>query len=82
MPDNKKRYGMVIDLRKCVGCHACTVACKMENDLPQKCYNTWVEEWDYGSYPNVSKAKLPKMCNHCVDAPCIEVCPVEGASTQ
>ena len=78
MPENKKRYGMVIDLRKCVGCHACTVACKMENDVPQNCYNTWVEEWECGTYPNVSKVKLPKMCNHCVDAPCIEVCPAEA----
>ncbi len=73
-----KRYGMVIDLRKCVGCHACTVACKMENDVPQNCFNTWVEEWDCGTYPNVSRAKLPKLCNHCVDAPCVEACPVEA----
>ncbi len=76
--ENTKRYGMVIDLRKCVGCHACTIACKMENATPASCFNTWVEEWDVGEYPNVSRAKLPKLCNHCTDAPCVPVCPVEA----
>lgn len=78
MADNKKRYGMVIDLRKCIGCHACTVACKMENEVPQKCFNTWVEEWDKGNYPDIARVKLPKLCNHCVDAPCIKACPVNA----
>ncbi len=72
------RYGMVIDLRKCVGCHACTIACKMEHETPESCFNTWVEEQDTGEFPNVSRIKLPKLCNHCADAPCIPVCPVEA----
>lgn len=74
----EKRYGMVIDLEKCVGCHACTVSCKMENDVPEKCFNTWVEEWDTGEYPKISRIKLPKLCNHCINAPCIEVCPADA----
>ena len=74
----RKRYGMVIDLRKCVGCHACTVACKMEHSTPEKCFNTWVEEWNVGEYPKVSGAKLPKLCNHCLNAPCIDVCPTDA----
>lgn len=69
---------MVIDLETCVGCHACTVSCKMENQVPEGCFNTWVEEWDTGEYPEVSRVKLPKLCNHCVDAPCVEVCPVDA----
>lgn len=73
------RYGMVIDLALCVGCNACTVACRMENETPTGRFNTWVESWDAGEYPNVFRANLPKMCNHCEDAPCVRVCPT-GAS--
>lgn len=76
-----KRYGMVIDLKSCIGCHACTVSCKMENQVPEGCFNTWVEEWDTGEYPNISRVKLPKLCNHCKDAPCVSVCPVEATFT-
>lgn len=76
-----KRYGMVIDLERCVGCHACTVSCKMENGVPDGCFNTWVEEWDAGEYPQVARVKLPKLCNHCVDAPCIKACPVNATFT-
>lgn len=76
-----KRYGMVIDLERCVGCHACTIGCKMENELPEKCFNTWVEEWDSGEYPEVARVKLPKMCNQCIDAPCIKACPVNATFT-
>lgn len=73
------RFGMVIDLARCVGCNACTVACRMENETPTGCFNTWVESWDAGEYPNVFRANLPKLCNHCQDAPCVSVCPT-GAS--
>src|SRR5664280_2670530 len=45
-----KHYGMVIDLRRCVGCHACTVTCKMENSVPDDCFRSWVMEADKGSY--------------------------------
>lgn len=78
MAEKEKRYGMVIDLATCIGCHACTVSCKMENELEEGNYNTWVDEWDTGEYPNISKVKLPKLCNHCKDAPCIPVCPVDA----
>lgn len=78
MSETEKRYGMVIDLGLCVDCHACTVSCKMENQVGEGFFNTWVEEWDVGEYPNVAKARLPKLCNHCKDAPCIPVCPVDA----
>lgn len=74
-----KRFGMLIDLSSCIGCNACTVACKQENDVPLTKFNTWVESWDAGEYPNVARANMPKLCNHCSNAPCVKVCPT-GAS--
>lgn len=75
----EKRFGMLIDLAACVGCNACVVACKQENDLPVENFNTWIESWDAGRYPHTKRANLPKLCNHCTDAPCVSVCPT-GAS--
>jgi len=72
-----KRLGMLIDLSLCIGCNACAVACKMENETPTDCFNTWVESWDaergdgYMCRPN-----LPKQCNHCDNPACVEACPV------
>lgn len=76
-----KRYGMVIDLRKCIGCQACTAACKVENNVPAGCYRTWVTEFEAGTYPNVRKIFLPQLCNHCASPACIAVCPT-GATFQ
>lgn len=73
---NEPRYGMVIDLRRCVGCHACTVVCKMEHNSPKDQSRSWVEEIDKGTYPNISRIKLPRLCNQCQDAPCVKACPV------
>lgn len=75
------RLGMLINLSTCVGCNACAVACKMENETPVDCFNTWVESWDAGTYPNVRRANLPKLCNHCADAPCQNACPTEATYT-
>lgn len=75
---NNSRYGMVIDLRRCIGCHACTVTCKMENSVPDNCFRSWVLEADKGAYPNVTRVKLPRLCNQCQDAPCMTVCPVHA----
>lgn len=75
---NLSRYGMVIDLRRCIGCHACTITCKMENSVPDGCFRSWVMEADKGVYPNVTRVKLPKLCNHCQQAPCVSVCPVKA----
>lgn len=74
----KKRYAMVIDLRKCIGCGACTVACKVENQVPDGLYRTWVKEMEVGLFPDVKRVKLPRMCNHCEEAPCVKVCPVQA----
>ncbi|RXJ97403.1 4Fe-4S ferredoxin [Malaciobacter molluscorum] len=73
--DKTKKYAMVIDLRKCVGCQACTASCIVENDVPMNQYRTNVTELELGEFPNVRKGFLPQLCNHCEDAPCTKVCP-------
>ncbi|HVJ47611.1 sulfate reduction electron transfer complex DsrMKJOP subunit DsrO [Desulfitobacterium sp.] len=73
-----KRYAMVIDLRKCVGCHACQVACKSENNVPLGVFRNWVEELETGKFPNVSRHRLPRLCNHCENPSCLNVCPVKA----
>jgi len=52
---SRVRYGFVIDQRKCIGCHACTVACKAENDVPLGTFRTWVKYTEKGSFPNVRR---------------------------
>ena len=76
---SEKRFGMLIDLSLCVGCNACTVACKQENAVPLAKFNTWVESWDVDDGGIVRRANVPKQCNHCASAPCVKGCPT-GAS--
>jgi tetrathionate reductase subunit B len=70
---------MVIDLRRCVGCHTCAVACKVENDVAPGVWRSWVRITEKGTYPNVSRFFLPSLCNNCERPVCVSVCPV-GAS--
>jgi Fe-S-cluster-containing dehydrogenase component/formate-dependent nitrite reductase membrane component NrfD len=72
------RYGFVIDQRKCIGCHACTVACKQENGVALGDFRTWVKYTEKGSFPSVTRNFLVERCNHCDDAPCVDICPVEA----
>ena len=73
------QYGMVIDTRKCKGCHACSVACKSEFDVPLGVTRSWVEFIEKGDFPKVERKFMPLLCNQCADAPCIAICPVEAA---
>lgn len=75
----KVKYGMVIDLRRCIGCQTCEVACKMENDVPISVWQSWVKKVSKGVYPRVSKAFLPILCNHCENAVCVTVCPTKAS---
>ncbi len=71
----KPHYGMLIDLRRCIGCHACTVSCKAEFEVPLGVNRSWVEYVEKGDYPNVSRNFLPRLCNHCSKPQCVDVCP-------
>ena len=71
-------YGFIIDNRKCIGCHACTVACKAEHDVPIGVNRTWVKYIEKGEFPNSRRVFSVMRCNHCEDAPCVEICPVEA----
>ncbi len=70
------RYGFLIDLRKCIGCRACQVSCKAENDVPLGVYRTWVKEAERGVYPKVRRHFTPVLCNQCDKPACTTVCPV------
>lgn len=74
----KARYAMVVDVRRCIGCMACQVACKAEFDTPLGVNRTWVPYKVVGKYPNTKKQFLPRLCNHCDDPPCVRACPVEA----
>jgi Fe-S-cluster-containing dehydrogenase component/formate-dependent nitrite reductase membrane component NrfD len=72
------KYGFIIDNRKCIGCHACTVACKSEHDVPVGVNRTWVKQVEKGTFPHTQRVFSVMRCNHCTDAPCVEICPVEA----
>ena len=70
------RYGMVVDLDRCIGCHGCEVACKNENAVDLGVYwNKLIDCGPYGEYPNLQMYFLPVMCQQCENAPCEQVCP-------
>ncbi len=69
------RYGFVIDQTRCIGCHACTVACKEENRVPLGTSRTWVKYVEKGEFPNTRRHFAVLRCNHCDNAPCVTICP-------
>lgn len=76
------RLGMVIDLQRCVGCGACAFACKAENNTRDRADGQSYNWADFvmkteGTFPNVTHWVMPVLCNHCSDAPCVQVCPVK-----
>lgn len=81
------KYAILVDLHRCIGCHACTVACKFLNETPIGVDWSWVktigdpaaeigQDVPSGTYPNLQMAWLPLLCMHCADPPCAHVCPV------
>ena len=72
------RYGFVIDQTKCIGCHACTVACKTEHSVPLGVNRTWVKYVEKGAWPDTSRFFSVMRCNHCTDAPCVTICPTSA----
>ncbi len=69
------RLGLVIDLKRCIGCNACTLACKQEIGTPPGVHYARVVAREVGAYPRSKRTFLPLLCNHCQDAPCAKVCP-------
>jgi tetrathionate reductase subunit B len=80
--DTTTRWGMVIDLRKCIGCQACTVSCSMENRVPHGEHRTVVSTYEIPTDKGPGQAVLPRLCNHCENPPCIPVCPVKATYQQ
>lgn len=77
-PLEHRKWVMVIDLEKCIGCKACTVSCCAENGLPPGVVYRPVVEEELGEFPNVRKRFTPRPCMHCEDPPCTPVCPVSA----
>ena len=77
----RPRYGMVVDLNRCVGCQTCTIACKHHNDTPPGVQWRRVLDVEQGEYPNVQRVFLVTGCQHCANPPCVPVCPT-GATRQ
>lgn len=75
----EKRYAMVVDLRKCAGCHACSVACKAENKVPDGIKRTTILTQENGEFPSVSIVFRKMQCMHCQDAPCVNICPTKAS---
>ena len=76
------RYAMILDTRLCIGCQSCTVACKVNNELPvDMIYNPVTTVGPEGVYPKLHMTHIPLLCMHCDNPPCVDACPT-GASQQ
>jgi Fe-S-cluster-containing dehydrogenase component/formate-dependent nitrite reductase membrane component NrfD len=71
-------YGFAIDLRKCIGCHACTIACKAEHEIPVGVNRCWVKTVEQGTFPHTQRFFFPVLCNQCDQAPCVRICPTNA----
>ena len=77
------QYGMVIDLDKCVGCHACAIACKAEWEVPTQYGRNWLgrlgpSNTKYG----LASTYYPGLCNHCDQPPCVDACPADPVTME
>ncbi len=69
------KWAKVIDHTRCIGCHACTTACKSENVVPLSVTRTYVKHVDVGVFPQARRAHQVTRCNQCTHAPCVTACP-------
>ena len=80
----KKRYGLIVDLERCTGCRACTVACKVENNMDSgtgirvETIGGAKQDTPGGAYPDLNMHFLPVACMHCDQPPCRDACPTEA----
>ncbi|MFX1256877.1 MAG: 4Fe-4S dicluster domain-containing protein [Promethearchaeota archaeon] len=78
-----KKWGLVIDQERCIGCEACRIACKIENNSTEywiqiETQNVDQKDIPFGKFPDLKMVWLPRLCNHCSNPPCVEVCPNEA----
>ena len=79
----KKRFGLVIDQERCIGCEACSVACMRENNtgvpfIRVRTENVDQQDTPEGQFPDLKMIFLPLLCNHCSHPPCVDICPVNA----
>lgn len=72
------KWAKVIDQRRCIGCHACTIACKSENEIPSGVTRTFVKQVESGNFPAVERHFQVTRCNQCNNPPCVEACPTSA----
>lgn len=77
-PKEERSWAMLVDLRKCIGCYACTISCKAENALPPNVVYRRLLDLESGKYPNLRRDFVPVLCNHCENSPCVTACPVKA----
>ncbi|MBW1649658.1 MAG: 4Fe-4S dicluster domain-containing protein [Deltaproteobacteria bacterium] len=75
------RWGMVIDVKRCIACWSCTISCKEEHFLPPNLFWNRLLIGEKGKFPTARKLVYPVLCNHCTEAACVEACPT-GATYQ
>ncbi|NOY13151.1 MAG: 4Fe-4S dicluster domain-containing protein [Deltaproteobacteria bacterium] len=80
-PLEQRRWAMIVDIEKCVGCHGCTAACKAENKTPHGVDYRFVKDAEDGEYPDVKHYFMPNLCMQCDKAPCVEAC-TDGSVTK
>jgi len=79
MANQVKKYGFVIDSRRCIDCRACLVACRAENNVPLDHTRIWVyDQGVVGQFPNLTQQFVPYNCMHCDEPPCVEACPSQA----
>jgi len=72
------RWVKLLDQDRCIGCHACTTACKSENEVPVGVTRTYVKSVDVGVFPQARRVFQVTRCNQCEDAPCVAACPTQA----
>ena len=75
----QRKYAMIIDTKRCVGCSACVYACKTENQVPEGFCRDWVVQTTTGEFPDLSMQSRSERCQHCEDAPCVSNCPTAAS---
>ena len=85
-PGARHHWAMLVDIRRCIGCQACTVSCFMENAVPEDNFRTIVSTYAVEQLREGKKEigtfMLPRLCNHCSNPPCVPVCPVGATFKQ